>query len=139
MTADGRPHLLVMNDAQEILDLLLHLLEDEGYRVSTARIVLDLERVQGLAPDLIVLDVLFEKQETGWQFLSMTRLDPHLRRVPIVLCTAAAKPVREMEGHLATQNVGVVLKPFDVDQLLREVEARLTAREREDVGSRGAG
>ena len=136
MTADGRPHLLVMNDAQEILDLLRDLLEDEGYRVSTARIVLDRERVKELAPDLVVLDVPFEKQEPGWHFLSVTRLDPHLRRVPIVLCTAATKPVREMEGHLATQNVGVVPKPFDIDQLVREVEARLAAREREEVGSR---
>ena len=127
MTADGRPHILVMNDAQAVLDLLRDLLEDKGYRVSTARVVLDLEPVKELAPDLVVLDLPFEKQDKGWQFLGMTRLDPRLRRVPIVLCTAAAKPVREMEGHLATQNVGVVLTPFDIDQLLREVEARLAA------------
>ncbi len=30
------PHVLVMNDTQEIIDLLRELLEEEGYRVSTS-------------------------------------------------------------------------------------------------------
>jgi len=37
MNADGRqPHVLIINDTQEILDLMRELLEDEGYRVTTS-------------------------------------------------------------------------------------------------------
>jgi DNA-binding response OmpR family regulator len=37
MSADGRqPHILIINDTQEILDLMQELLEDEGYRVTTS-------------------------------------------------------------------------------------------------------
>ncbi len=37
MTAEGRqPHILVVNDTQEILDLIQALLEEDGYRVTTS-------------------------------------------------------------------------------------------------------
>ena len=33
---DARPHFVVLNDVQEILDLIEDLLEEAGYRVSTS-------------------------------------------------------------------------------------------------------
>ena len=125
MAGGGRAHTLVMNDVQEIIDLLRDLLESARYRVSTSLYVLDLDRIKHLKPELIVLDVMFEGHDKGWQFLTLSRLDRDLCRVPVILCTAAVRTVREMEGHLAAQNVGVVLKPFDIDHLLSEIEARL--------------
>ena len=67
MSADGRqPHILVINDTQEILDLIQVLLEDEGYRVTTSLALLDMGKVKSLAPDIIVQDLLFEgSQETA--------------------------------------------------------------------------
>src|SRR5918996_1288994 len=95
MSADGRhPHILVINDTQEILDLLQELLEEEDYRVTTSLALLDVAKVKTLAPDVIVQDLLFEgMQETGWKFLTLVRLDPDLARIPIVLCTAAVRTV----------------------------------------------
>ena len=47
MSADGRqPHILVINDTQEILDLMQELLEDEGYRVTTSLALLDIAKVR---------------------------------------------------------------------------------------------
>ena len=123
-----------MNVVQEMLDLLSDLLEQEGYRVSTSLYVLDLDRVRRFAPDLLVLDLMFEGVDKGWQFLTLARLDRDLCRVPIISCTAAVLTVRDMEAHLAAQNVGVVLKPFDLDHLLREIEARLPNRKERDTG-----
>jgi CheY-like chemotaxis protein len=55
MAADGRqPHILVINDTQEILDLMTEILEEEGYRVTTSLAILNLHRVKTLAPDIIV-------------------------------------------------------------------------------------
>ena len=93
MTSDGRqPHILIINDTQEILDLMQELLEDEGYRVTISLALLDIDKVNGLAPDIIIQDLLFEgTQELGWKFLTLARLDPVLARVPLVLCTAGLK------------------------------------------------
>jgi len=123
--ADRRPHILVMNDVQEIVDLLQELLEEEGYRVSTSLYVLDLSRVKRLNPDLMVLDIMFEGEDKGWQFLTLSRLDRQLCRIPVILCTAAVRTVAEMESHLREQGVTVVPKPFDIDHLVREIGERL--------------
>jgi two-component system response regulator VicR len=126
MTADGRqPHVLIINDTQEILDLMQELLEDEGYRVTTSLAVLDIDKVKGLAPDIIVQDLLFEgTQELGWKFLTLARLDPQLARVPLVLCTAAVRTVNdpEMAEQLNRQGIRVVLKPFTIEDLLTTLD-----------------
>jgi CheY-like chemotaxis protein len=132
MSADGRqPHILVINDTQEILDLIQVLLEDEGYRVTTSLALLNMDKVKSLAPDIIVQDLLFEgSQETGWKFLTLVRLDPQLARIPLVLCTAAMQTVHdpEMAEQLDRLGVRVVLKPFDIEELLTALSEVLTAQ-----------
>src|SRR5829696_2623232 len=132
MSADGRqPHILVINETQEILDLIQVLLEDEGYRVTTSLALLNMDKVKSLAPDIIVQDLLFEgSQETGWKFLTLVRLDPQLARIPLVLCTAAMQTVHdpEMAEQLDRLGVRVVLKPFDIEELLAALSEVLTAQ-----------
>jgi CheY-like chemotaxis protein len=126
MTRDGRqPHILVINDTQEILDLMAELLADEGYRVTTSLALLDIAKVKALAPDIIIQDLLFEgTQELGWTFLTLVRLDPVLARVPLILCTAAVRTVNdpEMAEQLDRQGIRVVLKPFTIDDLVTALD-----------------
>ena len=132
VTADGRqPHILIINDTQEILDLMQELLEDEGYRVTTSLALLDVDKVKALAPDLIIQDLLFEgTQELGWKFLTLVRLDPELARIPLVLCTAAVRTVNdpEMAAQLDRQGIRVVLKPFTIEDLLTTLSEVRTAQ-----------
>ncbi len=132
MSDDGRqPHILVINDTQEILDLIQVLLEDEGYRVTTSLALLNMGKVKALAPDIIVQDLLFEgMQEEGWKFLTLVRLDPELARIPLILCTAAMRTVHdpEMAEQLDRLGVRVVLKPFDIEELLTVLTETLTAQ-----------
>jgi two-component system, OmpR family, response regulator VicR len=122
MSADGgQPHILVINDTQEILDLMQELLEEEGYRVTTSLALLDIAKVRAISPDIIVQDLLFEgTQELGWKFLTLVRLDPALARIPLILCTAAVRTVNdpEMAEQLDRQGIRVVLKPFTIEDLL---------------------
>jgi CheY-like chemotaxis protein len=132
MSADGRqPHVLLIDDTQEILDLMRDLLEEEGYRVTTAQAYLDLDKIKALAPDLIVQDLLFEgMQELGWKFLTLVRLDPELARIPLVLCTAAVRTVNDpaMAEQLDRLGVRVVLKPFTIEDLLTALSETRTAQ-----------
>jgi CheY-like chemotaxis protein len=132
MTADDRqPHVLIINDTQEILSLMQELLEDEGYRVTSWLALLDIEKVKALAPDVVVQDLLFEgMQETGWKFLQLMRLDPELARIPLILCTAAVRTIKEpeMAEQLDRLGVSVVLKPFLIEDLLSAISGALTAQ-----------
>src|SRR5215216_4952257 len=74
-----------------------------------------------IKPDVIVQDLLFEgTQELGWKFLTLARLDPVLARIALVLCTAAVRTVTnpEMAEQLDQKGIGVVLKPFTIEDLL---------------------
>src|SRR5688500_499454 len=132
MSADGRqPHILIINDTQEILDLMRELLEEEGYRVTTSLALLDIDKVKALGPDIIVQDLLFEgTQELGWKFLTLVRLDPALARIPLVLCTAAVRTVNDpvMAEQLDRQGIRVVLKPFTIESLLTTLSEVRTAQ-----------
>jgi CheY-like chemotaxis protein len=132
MTAELRqPHVLIINDTQEILNLMAELLEDEGYRTTSWLALLDIEKVKALAPDVVVQDLLFEGvQETGWKFLQLMRLDPELARIPLILCTAAVRTIHdpEMAQQLDRLGVRVVLKPFLIEDLLGAIGGALTAQ-----------
>ena len=117
----GQPHVLLVDDTQEILDLMQELLEDEGYRVTPSLALLDVDKIRALAPDVIVQDLFFEgTQEEGWRFLELVRLDPQLARIPFILCTAATCTVNDpaMKAQLDRQGIRVVLKPFSIEDLL---------------------
>jgi CheY-like chemotaxis protein len=132
LPADDRsPHVLVVNDTREILDLLQALLEEEGYRVTTSIALLDLAKIKAIAPDVIVQDIMFEhEQQEGWKFLTLSRLDPELARVPLVLCTGATATVRDpsMAEQLDRTGVRVVLKPFNLEDLLAALREVLGAQ-----------
>ena len=132
MTADDRqPHILVVDDTQEIRELLQDLLAGEGYRVTTSPVLLDIAQIKALAPDILVQDIPFEhSQERGWTLLSLLRLDPELARLPVVLSTAAVRTVRqpEMAAQLERLGVRVVLKPFALDALLGALTEALANR-----------
>jgi CheY-like chemotaxis protein len=121
-------HVFVINDTVAILELFRAMLEDEGYRVTTdgfsVELVEMLGRVREARPDVVVLDFVILDEGKGWQFLQLMKMDREARDIPVIVCTAAAKLVEELQTHLDTMGVAVVLKPFDIDHLLQEIEKR---------------
>lgn len=127
--SESQSHVLVINDTAAILELFTALLEDEGYRVSTDAFSIEmvpmLERVKKLMPDAIVLDFVIGDEGKGWQFLQVLHMDRATAGIPVVVCTAAAKLVEDLQAHLDPMGVRVVLKPFDIDHLLSELRLAL--------------
>ena len=133
------PHVLVMDDRPDILHLLQELLTEEGYRVSTSPALLDPAAVKALAPDVIVLDLRFgPSEEPAWELLTLAHHGEDLPRIPFVLCTAAAATVNDPSAaqRLAALGVPVVLKPFDVDDLLAAIDAQLARARRSTLAWR---
>ena len=119
-------HIVVVNDTQEILDLFRDILEEEGYRVSLYSYAFkDIADISALQPDLVILDFVIGGEAHGWQLLQKMKMTRETKDIPVIVCTAALQLVRELEGHLKTKNVGVVLKPFDIDELLDAITLSL--------------
>ncbi len=117
---------MVINDTQEILELFRDLLTEEGYEVSLYSYgVHDMAEVTRVAPDLIIIDYLIGDEQTGWQMLQKLKMTRATAGIPIIVCTAALNQVKEIEGWLTQKRITVVLKPFDVDDLLAAVRRAL--------------
>jgi CheY-like chemotaxis protein len=121
-------HILVVNDTQEVLELFRAILEEEaGYKVTLTSVQPQmLQTVKEVAPDLIISDHVFGEEKTGWQFIQRLKMDRDTADIPIIVCSGAIKELKEMEGYLMSKDIGVLYKPFDVDELIELVGAKLS-------------
>ncbi|MBO0797171.1 MAG: response regulator, partial [Ktedonobacteraceae bacterium] len=94
--------------------------------------------VEPFHPDIIVLDLIFGDEKTGWQMLQMLKMQPSTAHIPVVVCTAAMDAVREMEGYLVAKNIQVIYKPFDIEELLSALTTALQSHTVTDVKTQHA-
>ncbi len=108
--------VLVVDDDQAVRETLREVLEESGYRAVTAADGLEaLEQLQaGLRPDVILLDLMMPRMN-GWVFRLEARRDPELRKIPVVILSAAADPT-SASGFLEAS--AGLLKPVDIEVLL---------------------
>lgn len=120
--------ILVINDTQELLEMFRALLEDEGYEVVLSGLpILKVSEVENIRPDLIILDIVFGDNKSGWQMLQMLKMQRATANIPIVVCTAALREVQEQEGYLVSQGVRVIYKPFDIEELFTMINQAMAA------------
>lgn len=122
-------HILVINDTQEILDLFRVILEEAGYRVTlVASAIEDTQNILSVHPDLVILDLLFDREYMGWQTLQKMKMMRETARIPVIVCTADIRRAQDIQGYLLEKGVGLLIKPFDIDELLAMVERQVTGR-----------
>ncbi len=79
-----QPHILIIDDNQEALDILTTYLTGAGYRVTEASDgAKGLELARQLQPDIITTDLMMPGM-TGWEVIEQLRADPATAAIPIV-------------------------------------------------------
>jgi CheY-like chemotaxis protein len=129
MSVTAAPRILVVDDTPALIDVVRKCLEGEGYEVRTcleSRHAVDIARAE--RPDVIMLDVVMP-EVTGWEVLALLREDPGFQRTPVIVCTAY---VAEALGRLAElkgpdQHLGLLPKPFELEELIEVVESVTSA------------
>lgn len=111
--------VLVVDDDPDIRDLLVSVLQDDGYEAEAARNGREaLDLLERWRADVVVLDLMMPVMD-GWTFAE--RLHEKQIRIPIVVLSAAT----DVKRHAARLGAAdVVAKPFDIDTLLPRI-ARL--------------
>jgi CheY-like chemotaxis protein len=122
-----RARIVVINDDTAFLGLLEALLEGmEGFEVLVRK---EWDRayefVKGTNPDLVILDIVMDRQEKGWTILSMLTLDPETYAIPVIVCSAAVTSLRQHEAYLQHHGIRTVVKPFDLETLLTAIRESL--------------
>lgn len=119
-----RPHILVVDDSDEVRLLASRILEREGYQVTAADSgVSALEQLHAFVPDLVVSDIMMPEID-GYRLLERMREDPRLIAVPVIFLSALGDATSLERGN----RLGVehyLVKPFTAKQLLATVSGTL--------------
>lgn len=117
--------ILLVDDEQNIIELATMYLEQEGFRVSSARDgELALESIRKDRPALVVLDLMLPKID-GWQVCRKVRAESDL---PILMLTARDDDVDKIVG-LELGADDYMTKPFNPRELVARVKAILRRTE----------
>jgi two-component system response regulator MprA len=123
--------VLVVDDDERLVASIRRVLAYEGYRVRTASTGLaGLQLARDEPPDLIILDVMLP----GLDGLEVARRLHAGGGIPILMLSARDRVADRVEGLEAGAD-DYLVKPFDVEELLARVRARLRRREPDGAGS----
>ncbi len=115
------PHILVVDDHQQIRDSVARFLEKNGMRATSAKDALDMDAKLAKGHfDLIVLDVMMP----GESGLSVCQRISRDRTIPIILLTALGEETDRIVG-LEIGADDYVAKPFNPRELLARIKAVL--------------
>lgn len=120
-----RPRVLCIEDDPATVELLVEVLEDEGFQAIVATDGLEGVRKFSERPDIILCDVDMPHM-SGFGVLSELRKSARkLRSVPFLFITAYGS----RESHLRARQLGCddfITKPLDFELLVEIVRSRLT-------------
>lgn len=108
------PHVLVVDENTDILDIMRQFFEDEGFSVTLSPTFVAPVDIVRLAPDIVLMDGMVNGADRGSAFVRRCRNDPILYDMPILCCTTS----RAMAASMAALGILTVFKPFDLDYLL---------------------
>jgi two-component system OmpR family response regulator len=129
VTVTAAPRILVVDDTPSLLDVIRKSLVEEGYDVRTClESRYAVEMAQEWRPHVVMLDVVMP-EVSGWEVLALLRADQSFARTPVIVCTAY---VAEAMGRLTElkgpdQHLGLLPKPFELEELLEVVESVTSA------------
>ena len=127
MAAQGR-RILVVDDSPELCDFLQMLLEGEGYAVQTSGSAnAARQALTAWKPDAVITDVCLP-DAPPFALLDALNGSNGAARVPVLLCTGAVNEVRAAAERLRQDKIPVLIKPFELEDLLRAVGHLLEGR-----------
>ena len=116
--------ILVVDDEQDILELIRHTLNKEGYEVHVAANGQQaVEKAKKIKPSLILMDVMMPVMD-GMEACRQLKEDPETAKLPIIFLTARSEEFAELAGFEAGAD-DYISKPIRSRVLLSRIRAIL--------------
>ncbi len=124
----GQKHIVVVNDSEDLLDLIKTVLEEGGHETTILHASDGAyKKIKELQPALLILDIVMEQPDSGWQLLQILKLDTQTSEIPVIICSADSRFLHANEERLQRLGCYILPKPFDIDELLQLVNLAMTA------------
>ena len=116
--------ILVVEDEPDIMRIISHTLTAAGYRVLPAYGGEDaIRKVKQHLPDLVLTDLAMPKV-SGVEVIQAIKKDPETQHIPVLAVTAHVwDGIAQSAGQVGCD--GYISKPFNMKQLLQEVQKHL--------------
>jgi two-component system alkaline phosphatase synthesis response regulator PhoP len=131
----GKAQILLVDNDYDFVEMNKAVLENGGYEVVCAYSMKEaLDKIKVTRPDLIVLDLMMEKHDSGFLFAKEVKTDPLHADTPILMLTSVGTVTgfrfsQELDGYWMKTDE-FVEKPISPEKLLGRVEELLARREK---------
>jgi CheY-like chemotaxis protein len=113
------PLIAIVDNDLSFLEMMGQLLGDEGYEP----LVLDTNSdafaiIRQRQPQLVIIELLIMDPDYSWLVLNKMRLDPQTAHIPVIISSTATDLLQRNEAHLRSKRCDILLKPFELEDLL---------------------
>ena len=125
------PMILIIDDDPDIVEAMKVVLQTRDYKVTSAGSGEEgLKKVKTDKPNLVILDIMMEKDDAGFDVARELKNDPSTKDIPILMLTA----IKEKTGLSFNAEAGdetwlpvddYVEKPLKPEELISKVESLL--------------
>ncbi|MBN2857084.1 MAG: redox-sensing transcriptional repressor Rex [Candidatus Delongbacteria bacterium] len=123
---NAQPSVMIVDDDIDIVNSYKAMMEASGFSVSYAQNGEDgMKMVKKEQPDLIVLDIMMEKPDSGFIFLNELR-EKGLS-IPVILCSSIARATANILDVNQLNIKTILQKPVDLDELITKIRKYLEA------------
>ncbi len=123
----GSQLIAVVDHEKAFLDLMHEIITQEGYEAVCWHADDDtFAHLKEAQPRLAIIDINMHHRDAAWALLERIHNDPTTVNIPVIACTADVSHVRQKAAILLKYNYAIVEKPFEVEDLLRQVRETLS-------------
>ncbi|HQO62285.1 MAG TPA: response regulator, partial [Syntrophorhabdus sp.] len=136
VTMSKKTKILLVDNDVDFIDLNKAVLENSGFDVVVAYSSAEgLDRVRFEQPDLIVLDLMMEKHDSGFGFAKAMKADPTTKNIPILMLTAVGSETgmefsQELDGYWMKTD-DYANKPLLPEDLVKKINELLAKSAKE--------
>lgn len=111
--------VVLIQDDEQILDLMDHILTNEGYDVTPSLTTEPIEKIDEINPDIFIVDEYIKGDKRGTEVIEELKSDPTTEDVSAVLTSTSSELYKKAEQCKADD---FIEKPFDIDHLIDVVK-----------------
>jgi two-component system, OmpR family, response regulator VicR len=113
--------IVCIEDEPEMIDLIRIILKRAGfYIIGAIGGEEGLKAIRAHEPDLVLLDLMMPDID-GWEVYRQMRAEESLKDIPVIVVTAKGHSIDRVLGLHIAEVDGYIVKPFNVEELLRNV------------------
>jgi DNA-binding response OmpR family regulator len=126
----GKKKILIIDSDVDFIDQSKMALEEKGFEVISASDSREgIEKVSYEMPDIVLLELILEKHDAGFDLVKAIKADPRFKGIPVLMVTSAAGETgcdfcQDLDGYWMKTD-DFMNKPVTPEELIKRINILL--------------